>query len=479
MTTSTISRTSSTTPTASRSTTSDAKKPARNDAYWATGHVPSGTMSGLMMKGQVQGGAQSSSSSSAVGPNVTFVPPPVFPGSDLITTYGGDLRQLADDCKIRGGKDIRHFQDAMGMLTSVSSTVSMASPGQQPTEGQLKLTAEQIAAIQNAPTPEAAKAEVLKAIAQQTGVPLDALDPTHRGRKGNRAAREALNALLGTKVKDGREKNAGSAMILDAICDSVAKSVRATSVPVTPGRPRGDGVRDPDVPGEVMIDLASYKEPAKEVGEMASPLIFDLAGTGLKIKQGELLEVDIDGDGKKEVITDLDRGIGLLVFDSKSGEPGAGRDHFGDKSDLSAFGVFSSKKDRTWDNGFDALRALCEHFEIVRDGKQFLDARDLAFLEKQVGLRMRIDGLEGADRTFAEVRVTRIHLGDPKKIQSMRDAQADGFGNKLMKQEGATFVVSGAIREYADIWFNVVARAKASPPAPAKLSLMSQMSRRI
>src|SRR5262249_8234245 len=162
---------------------------------------------------------------------------------------------------------------------------------------------------------------------------------------------------------------------------------------------------------------------AGDVGEMASPLIFDLAGTGLKIKEGEMMEVDIDGDGKEEVITNLDKGIGLLVFDSKTGEvnAAAGRDYFGDKTDLPVYRVHSPRKDRHWDNGFDALRALAEHFELVREGKQYLDAKDLAFLEKQVGLRMRIEGLRGADRTFAEVRVARINLGDPKKIQSMRD----------------------------------------------------------
>lgn len=400
-------------------------------------------------------------------------------GSELISSYGGDLDQLAQDCRIGGARDIQHFQNAMNAVTTVSASVSMATPGQRPTEGQLKLSAEQIAAIQAAPSPEAAKAIVLQAIAAQTGVSLDSLDPTHRGRKGNRAAREALNALLGTHVKDGREKNAGSAMILDAICDSVAKGVRAANVPATPGRDIGDGVREPSVPGEVMIGVETYREAANEVGEMASPLIFDLAGTGLKIKQGELLQVDVDGDGKEEIITDLDKGIGLLVFDSKTDLAGAGRDHFGDKTDLSAYGIVSRRADKSWSNGFDALRALCEHFELVREGKQYLDARDLVFLEKHVGLRMRIDGLQGADRTFAEVRITRIHLGDPKKVQSMREASSDAFGNKLMKQAGATFVVAGQTREYADIWFNVQARAKVAPPAPAKLAMMGQMSRRV
>jgi lauroyl/myristoyl acyltransferase len=37
--------------------------------------------------------------------------------------------------------------------------------------------------------------------------------------------------------------------------------------------------------------------------------------------------------------------------------------------------------------GFDALRALCEHMDMVRPGKQFLDAKDLAVLEKEIGIK--------------------------------------------------------------------------------------------
>ena len=99
---------------------------------------------------------------------------------------------------------------------------------------------------------------------------------------------------------------------------------------------------------------------------------------------------------------------------------------------------------------------------------------------------MRLDGVGGADKRFADLRITRINLGDAKKTQSIRDAASDAFGNKLMKQAGATFVVAGKTRAYADLWFNIQARVKPAQTTPqAQLKaqmqsmLMSGMSRRV
>ena len=237
----------------------------------------------------------------------------------------------------------------------------------------------------------------------------------------------------------------------------------------------------PDEP--VAVDLTDYIPPARDVADLGSPLIFDLSGTGLKIRTGELVELDLQGDGRTAVITNLERGTGLLVFDSKfqpadGKDYGAGRDFFGDGTDLRAYGIVGPGKDGGFANGFDALRALCEHFDRVHGAKQHLDAADLAFLETQCGLRMRLDGVVGGeDRKLSEVGVTRIALGQPDRIQSIERSAEDAWGNRLMKQEGATFVVKGQTREYADIWFNIIARkapaktakpvVKAAPPPPA------------
>ena len=48
---------------------------------------------------------------------------------------------------------------------------------------------------------------------------------------------------------------------------------------------------------------------------MATPLIFDLLGSGPVIRGAEMIREDIDGDGRLEVVTDLAFGTGLLVLD--------------------------------------------------------------------------------------------------------------------------------------------------------------------
>jgi len=404
-------------------------------------------------------------------------------GSEKLRAQGGKgWKDLAKKANIGGARDITRFHQTMDKLEA--SRARVVSDGTTPKKA-LTFSAEQVARIKAAPTPEAAKAEVLKIIGERTGKQL--------GDKGGRlsrspregAEREALNAILGTRVKAGHEKNATSALILDGLAESVACAIRSHQpaaagelvqppVVAVPGQQFGDDVPvgpapppqappqspPPSSSGEVTVDVGDYQDPAGKAGELASPLIFDLAGVGLKMKAGEKVFIDIDGDGKGEIITNLDDGVGLLVFDALAGVEvdGAGRDYFGDRTDLTAYGIHSGREDGLGENGFDALRALCEHFELVRGDKQHLDEHDLMLLEKEIGLRMRLEGLLGKDRTFKELGITRINLGNPKKIQSIKSAQEDRFGNKRMKQEGATFLVKGIEREYADIWFNVLAR---------------------
>ncbi len=407
--------------------------------------------------------------------------------SDLLRSQGDQgWKALSKKAGIGGAKDITRFSQSMDKLEKSRARV-LTPEAAAGAKKKLTFSPDEVARIKAAPTQEAAKAEVLKIISERTDKSLSPLgDKLSRSKKQNNE-REALNALLGTKVKAGQEKNATSAIILDGLADSVASAVRShtpmsselSPPPVVAAPPTfGDDATAPTTPptcppehaGEVSVDIGDYTDPANKAGELASPLIFDLAGVGLKIKRGERVEIDIDGDGKGEIITNLDDGIGLLVFDALDGieVPGAGRDYFGDRTDLSAYGISSGRDDGLWDNGFDALRALCERFNLVHGDKQHLDADDLAFLEAEVGLRMRIEGLFGQDRSFKELGITRINLGNPHAIQSINAASLDRFGNKLMKQEGATFVVGGVERDYADIWFNVVARSVDGRADPSK-----------
>ena len=111
------------------------------------------------------------------------------------------------------------------------------------------------------------------------------------------------------------------------------------------------------------------------------------------------------------LVTDLADGTGLLVFDPKlegEGEHALGAEMFGSGTDLSAYGIEATTDDGTFDNGFDALRAVAEKLNLVGGDKQHLDANDLAFLESAIGLKMRVGGLYGEDVGLADVAVTEL-----------------------------------------------------------------------
>ncbi|MFZ9889763.1 MAG: hypothetical protein ACO3JL_19885, partial [Myxococcota bacterium] len=311
--------------------------------------------------------------------------------------------------KIKGKKDVQRFEKSMEQLSGAQAKVGGTS-GKS-----VKLSAEEAARVRAAPDAESAKQEVIKILSERTGTQLsgDAAGTKGKGPKGG-PEREALNQLLGTKIKSGEEKNGTSALILDRMAGSIADAVRAqpasaalSADPAEGGSPAQaqafSGVREgrtglddleceeeparesAPAGGAVEIDIGEFSDAAKTAAELASPLIFDLAGAGLELKKGERVMIDLDGDGRGEMITNLDNGIGLLVFDAlHEGEAvGSGRDYFGDRTDLSGYGVVSPREDGMWDNGFDALRALCERFELVHGDKQHLDEQDLAFLERE------------------------------------------------------------------------------------------------
>ncbi|MCP4500469.1 MAG: hypothetical protein GY822_10965 [Deltaproteobacteria bacterium] len=409
-------------------------------------------------------------------------------GSDFLNSLT-NTHKNARRLNVSGGHDVKTINSAIGKLKGASATVRPTRPGEKAGAGQLQLSAADTAAIRSAPNQAAAKAIVLAAMGRQTG---EKIGPINMGNKKSiqgRHNRHAVNKLLGTKVRNGREKNSGSSLVLDSMADSVAKSVRSGSFGTTnvdsqfavqqfgQGGCHAMGFQASgyshtsveNAAGPLTVDLSQYKGAANKVGELYSPLIFDLEGQGLEIKNGGLVEVDLDGDGMMETITDLEAHQGLLVFDSKLSEGddeedyALGADLFGNGTDMTAYGIRGPEDDGTFANGFDALRAMAEHFELVRGDKQHLDAADLELLEKEAGLRMRIGGVDnGEDRSFGEVLVSRINLGDADKIQDIKDAQEDAYGNRLMRQDGATFVVNDVERDYVDIWFNVIARAEST-----------------
>ncbi|MBI4816671.1 MAG: DUF1521 domain-containing protein [Deltaproteobacteria bacterium] len=405
--------------------------------------------------------------------------PATFPpakGSSFLNRLPSNPNQVASQLNVSGYQDVRTINTAASRLREAGAVARPAKPGETGAAGKLVLSDAEVAAIRAAPNEAEARKLVAQAISRQTGVNIgDGPNMGNRNDIRNDRYRQALNSLTGSHVRSGIEKNSGSALALDSIIDSTCRTVRgadfgstirkdtvAWSGPygVIGGTDRNE-LNNPST--AVALDISSYRSAADKIAELYSPLIFDLDGTGLVMKNGGMIEVDLDGDGRREMITDLDAHLGLLVFDSQL-EPEAlrgtpsGRDMFGNGTDLSAYGI-KGPKDGSFENGFDALRALAEKLGYVKGTKQHLSGRDLEELEDKVGLRMRVGGIgEGEDKRFIECGVTRINLGDSKKIQSIEQAKEDRWGNKLMMQDGATFMVKNTERPYCDIWFNIQAR---------------------
>ena len=176
-----------------------------------------------------------------------------------------------------------------------------------------------------------------------------------------------------------------------------------------------------------------------------SPLSFDLEGDGVKTSD-ELIRYDIDGDGDLDTINDSADAI--LVFDADgngiSGEDGS--ECFGDNTDLDGDGVADGYKD-----GFEALKALANKEGLV-DGvnDNTLDVDDLKILEEKYGLQIKTDGYNSEASSLFDAGITEINLATTDETTLHKNF--DGKQNDIMTQEGATFVVNGEEREYADIW---------------------------
>ena len=176
-----------------------------------------------------------------------------------------------------------------------------------------------------------------------------------------------------------------------------------------------------------------------------SPLSFDLEGDGVKTSD-ELIRYDIDGDGDLDTINDSADAI--LVFDADgdgiSGEDGS--ECFGNNTDLDGDGKADGYKD-----GFEALKALANKEGLINGiDDNTLDENDLKMLEEKYGLQIKTDGYNSEGKSLFDVGITEINLSTTD--ETTLNKNYDGQYNDLMTQEGATFVVNGEEREYADIW---------------------------
>jgi len=189
-------------------------------------------------------------------------------------------------------------------------------------------------------------------------------------------------------------------------------------------------------------EFKSEKENAKY--KTSSPLGFDLGDDGYETSN-ELMQFDIDGDGKLDNINNVLEGI--LAFD-KDGDGVVGKDGselFGNNTDLDNDGKADGYKD-----GFEALKALANKEGLIDGDKDMaLDADDLKLLSEKYGLTMQM-GYNGKTQSLESLGITQINLA--KTNETHLEDNFDGKHNQLMTQEGATFVQNGEEKDYADIW---------------------------
>ena len=176
----------------------------------------------------------------------------------------------------------------------------------------------------------------------------------------------------------------------------------------------------------------------------SSPLGFDIGDDGYETAD-ELMQFDIDGDGKLDNINNVLEGI--LAFD-KDGDGVVGKDGselFGNNTDLDNDGKADGYKD-----GFEALKALANKEGLIDGDKDMaLDADDLKLLSEKYGLTMQM-GYNGKTQSLESLGITQINLA--KTNETHLEDNFDGKHNQLMTQEGATFVQNGEEKDYADIW---------------------------
>jgi hypothetical protein len=364
------------------------------------------------------------------------------------------------------------------------SPVSLTQSADAASPANLQLTGQEVAAIRAAATPEEAALIVRGAMARKAGLPQAASGDMSNVLSG--ANRQIASNLLGFNIRNGPFKNMVSSNLLDQMISTTVNAVRSAPASsglttqaadelggLLPGEdcdcedlpPGLTPITNPGTSGTaepLNVNLSEFLPDAKNTSSLASPLVMDLEGTGLKIRHAHLVAVDVDGDGQREVVTDLEPSMGLLLFNADGSELAGA---FGDNTDLSAYGVETPVEG--FADGFAALRALCEHLGLVKGrGAMSLDADAIAFLEREVGLRVRLGGVRGEDeRSLTELGITRFDLGDERHVDLLSLSEKDAFGNRMMRQRGATFVIQGQVREYADLWFNVQARLVATRDA--------------
>lgn len=212
---------------------------------------------------------------------------------------------------------------------------------------------------------------------------------------------------------------------------------------------KDEGARD----GFRLMRVGDSEGPMLQYGappvEAVDPLVVDLDGDGLRTR-GRRVSFDIDGDGKRDSLTDIDAEDGLLVFDADGN--GRAGEHGGELlGDAARLGEGKASPD-----GFSALETLVAlaaeagllSQEVGLTGR--LAKADIEALEDSWGLRARVGGFKGRDARLSELGIVRLDLS---RSVGTRHEDFDGRGNALTEGEGAQAVLQdGTRRAYGELW---------------------------
>lgn len=350
---------------------------------------------------------------------------------DLLEKYGNDPRGMAKALGVGGSKDTKRINTAVKALGATPGP--RATIGGKPGIGGEKITI----------PPELAN-EIARCGCAKTGqAKLRAWLEQEAGTKNDR---KILNQIMGTKIRNGREKNSGSKLMLETMVEQSVKTLQSGRMLDFCGNPTCM-VPCYHCPVQMSFDHAKYDEAARNIGNLASPLSLDLDGDG-QLTSDKTVRFDIDGDGKLDTVNDIDDGDALLVFDADGdGVAGEnGKELLGDNTDLDGDGKADGYKD-----GFEALEALARREGLIGPGDTELSTEDLKVLQDKYGLRLRRGSLNGKDQTFDAADVAALRVG---RGASRRQTNFDGRGNDVSRRDGAGFVRGdGTTGEMADIWF--------------------------
>lgn len=349
----------------------------------------------------------------------------------LLSKYGSDKKALAKSLGVSGSKDVKRIYSATQSLSQTPGpTVTFG--GSEGVGGE-KIT-----------IPADIANQIARAGSVEAGTTI--MNDWLKDTAGTSDSRKILNQVMGTNIKKGKEKNAGSKLMLDTMVEQSVETIQSGRMLNLYGQPT---CMMPCYMQNLQLDFGAsqYDDAAKSVGSLASPLTLDLDGDG-QLTSGEKTSFDIDGDGKLDTINDIDSGDAVLVFDADgdgvAGENGS--ELLGDNTDLDGDGKADGYAD-----GFEALEAMARKEGLIGAGDSELSTADLQVLEKKYGLKIKKGSLNATAQSLSSEDIQSLNVGTGKKTF---ENNFDGQGNAVTRRQGATFTrTDGSSGGMNDIWF--------------------------